>query len=866
MADVSQWPWLLGRVIGGYARQHPLRVAVQVLAIAIGVALGYAVHLINASALAEFSSAVRQVTGQADASVTGPREGFDEQVFARVAADPGVQIASAFLEVDAPLVEPARLRGRSLPIVGVDILRGGALAPQWIGEPAKDGAATDERGRFALLNDGLFLSPAALEALQLAPGDALAVQVGSRVQPLRIAGRLPGAREGQLVGAMDLGFAQWRLDRLGLIARIDLQLAPGATLEQVRERVGLPPGVALQAADAAAQRASNLSRAYRVNLNVLALVALFTGAFLVYSLQAQSVLARRTQLAFLRVIGTTRREVERLLLAEAAVLGVIGALLGVLLGLAIASFALRVLGGDLGGGYFSGVAPSLVISPWALLLFFSLGVAAAIVGGGLPAQEAARARPALALKAGSGLDQESEAARAWPGVAMLMVGLLLLQAPPIEGIPLGAYLAIALILVAAILLKPLFAPLLFQPLAARVQRAAAPRVPAWLAATRLAATPRFASIGAAGIVASFALMVAMATMVASFRTSVDDWLGRVLPADVYVRAAPVGSSSLTASTAMFSAEDQRALTAHPQVARAEFARNLKVSLDPARAAVSVIARPVDRLAPERVLPLTGGALPWAGGEVPPAWVSEAMVEIYGARLGSTLTVPLTRADGTSVAQPFIVSGVWRDYARQTGAVMIDSADYERITGQPARTEVALWLQPGASATAVMQELQGALEVKTAEFAETGQIRAISLRIFDRSFAVTYVLEVVAIIIGLVGIGATFSAQAMVRTKEFGVLRHVGVTRGQVLALLAIEGLLITLLAIVLGLAAGLGVAWILVHVVNPQSFFWTMDFRLPWGLIAALIGALLVAATLTALVAGRRAVSGEAILAVREDW
>jgi putative ABC transport system permease protein len=599
---------------------------------------------------------------------------------------------------------------------------------------------------------------------------------------------------------------------------------------------------------------------------VLALVALFTGAFLVYSLQAQSVLARRTQLAFLRVIGTTRREVERLLLAEAAVLGAIGALLGVLLGLAIASFALRVLGGDLGGGYFSGVAPTLVVSPWALLLFFSLGVAAAIVGGGIPAQEAARARPALALKAGSGLDQESEAARAWPGVAMLVVGLVLLQAPPIEGIPLGAYLAIGLILVAAILLKPLFAPLLFRPLAARVQRAVAPRVPAWLAATRLAATPRFASIGAAGIVASFALMVAMATMVASFRTSVDDWLGRVLPADVYVRAAPVGSGSLAGSTATFSAEDQRALTAHPQVERAEFARNLKVSLDPARAAVSVIARPVDRLAPERVLPLTGSALPWAGGAVPPAWVSEAMVEIYGARVGSTLTVPLTRADGTSVAQPFIVSGVWRDYARQTGAVMIDSADYERITGQPARTEVALWLKPGAAATAVMQELQQSLQVKTAEFAETGEIRAISLRIFDRSFAVTYVLEVVAIIIGLVGIGATFSAQAIVRTKEFGVLRHVGVTRRQVLALLAIEGLLITLLAIVLGLAAGLGVAWILVHVVNPQSFFWTMDFRLPWGLIVALIAALLVAATLTALVAGRRAVSGEAILAVREDW
>ena len=298
------WSWLLAHVIGGYARQHPLRVAVQVLAIAIGVALGYAVHLINASALAEFSSAVRQVTGQADASVTGAREGFDETLYARVAADPAVALASPVLELELPLVEPARLRGRSLTLVGVDLFRVGALAPQWIGEPMGDGDR-----RFALLDDGLFLSPAALQALGLQPGDTLTVQVGGRTQPLRVAGRLPAAREGHVVAAMDLGFAQWRLDRLGLLSRIDLQLTAGASLAELAPRLALPPGVALQPADAAAQRASNLSRAYRVNLNVLALVALFTGAFLVYSLQAQAVLARRTQLAFLRVIGTTRRAV-----------------------------------------------------------------------------------------------------------------------------------------------------------------------------------------------------------------------------------------------------------------------------------------------------------------------------------------------------------------------------------------------------------------------------------------------------------------------------------------------------------------------------------------------------------------------------
>jgi putative ABC transport system permease protein len=159
-----------------------------------------------------------------------------------------------------------------------------------------------------------------------------------------------------------------------------------------------------------------------------------------------------------------------------------------------------------------------------------------------------------------------------------------------------------------------------------------------------------------------------------------------------------------------------------------------------------------------------------------------------------------------------------------------------------------------------------MQAPGAEFGEPGEIRALSLRIFDRSFAVTYVLQVAAIVIGLVGIAATFSAQAIARTREFGVLRHLGCTRGQVLGVLAIEGLLVTTLAVVIGLAAGLAIAWVLVAVVNPQSFHWTMDFRLPVGRVALLVVMLLVAATATAVIAGRRAVAPGAILAVREDW
>jgi putative ABC transport system permease protein len=811
--------WMLVHLIGGYARQHPLRAVVAVIAIAVGVALGYAVNLINASALAEFSSAVRQASGQADASIVGPRDGFDELVLARVAADPAVEVASPVLEVDAALVEPERLRGRVLPVLGIDLFRAARISAHLIGAPAnaQRDVARAADGRFALLGDGLYLSPAALESLGVAPGDELGVQVGGRIERLRIAGRLPGARAGQVLATMDIGFAQWRFDRVGRVSRIDLQLATGTDAARIGAGWALPAGVDLQTADEASTRVSNLSRAYRVNLNVLALVALFTGAFLVFSLQAQSVLARRTQLAFLRVIGATRGEVERLLLLEAVALGALGSALGVGLGLAVASAALRVLGGDLGSGFFTGVQPALRVDGSDMLLFFALGCAAAAAA--------------------------------------------LLMAPPLAGIPVGAYIAIALLLVAAVLLKPRIAPWFYEPL--RRWLASRPlsgdAAPWWLAATRLAATPRFAAIGAAGIVASFALMVAMATMVASFRVSVDQWLDRVLPADVYARTAPSGSGGT--ATASFSARDRQTLAAHPQVERVEFTRNLRISLDPARAAVALIARPIDRANAARQLPLTGASITWREGQPPPVWVSEAVVDLYGARVGGEIALPIAGR-----AHRFLVAGVWRDYARQYGAIFIDADDYERLSGETARTEAALWLAPGARAAQVIAELQPLLQARSAEFAEAGEIRALSLRIFDRSFAVTYVLELAAIVIGLTGIAATFSAQAIARTREFGMLRHVGVTRSQILRLLAIEGLLVTALAIVLGLAAGLAVAWVLVEIVNPQSFHWTMDFRLPVGLVLGLIVALRTAAAITARVAGRRAVAGDAILAVREDW
>jgi putative ABC transport system permease protein len=367
-----------------------------------------------------------------------------------------------------------------------------------------------------------------------------------------------------------------------------------------------------------------------------------------------------------------------------------------------------------------------------------------------------------------------------------------------------------------------------------------------------------ATIAVAGVVASLSLAVALTVMVTSFRDSMTHWLDSVLPADLYVRVA--GSSSLGDVLGLPSTLPERAATL-PGVLRVSAQRVAAVQLAATRPSVALIARPLPNA--EQDLPLLGELRALPEGETA-AYVSEAMVSLYGAAPGTRLTLPLPTGQPVSV----FVRGVWRDYAHQHGAVTLHLADYRRLTGDLRVNDMALWLQAGTNPATVQQALRGLGDAHGAalEFATAGQVRALSLRIFDRSFAVTYWLQAVAIAIGLFGIAASFSAQVLARRKEFGLLAHLGLTRRQVLTVVAAEGAVWTAAGALLGLLLGLAVSVVLVHVVNPQSFHWTMEMVLPWGRLAALCSAVVAAGTLTAWLAARSAATRQMALAVKEDW
>ena len=810
----------------------------SLVAIVLGVALGMAVQVVHEAALSEFGRGVRTLAGAADLQVVGPRGGFDEGLYAVLAARPEVADASPLVEVEARLLD----RSGKLVLLGVDVLALARVSPLLLPRLAE---GEDRFASFA--EDAVFLSEAERAALGVKMGERLRVQAGATERVLRVAGSLPGVGAERRLAVIDIAALQAGFGRLGRLSRIDLRLADGLSPALARQRLQalLPAGVLVEPPEAAEDEAARLSRAYRVNLTMLAAIALLTGGFLVFSAQALSVVRRRAEFAFLRAIGLGRRTLFGWLLAEGAAVGLAGGILGAALGYGIAWVALALLGGDLGAGYFQGLRPRLQFDAGSTAAYVLLGVLAGVAGAWLPAREAAWVSPAQALKAGDEAALPGGPGHPLAGVLLLLASAAACGIAPVDGLPLGGYLAVAGLLAGSVLLLPGLAALL-----ARVLPQGGP-VPARLAAARLGAAPGHVVVAAAGVLVSVALAAAMAIMVASFRDSVDAWLTQVLPADLYLR------TSRSYASGHLDEDLQARIQATPGVAEVRFIRHDSLRLAAGQPPVVLIARPL--AADGAGLPLVGRARP--GGAGPAIWISEPLHDIEGWRPGQQVTLPLA---GRAVA--LHVAGVWRDYARQTGAVLVDLTDYRRLTGDPLANDAAIFAAPGVRPQDLAAALLAAAPAGVLEVAYPGEIRAISLRIFDRTFAVTYLLEAVAVAIGLAGVAASFAALAAARRREFGMLRHLGLTRRQIGWMLAQEGALAAGVGVLGGLAAGGAIGLVLIEVVNRQSFHWSMDLHVPWVSLALFGAALVALGALAAVLAGRQAMRQDAVLAVREDW
>ncbi len=849
-------------------RQQPGALLAAVVAIAMGVALGLGINLVNRSALSEFDDALARVNGQAQFRLIGTTASIPDSALAAVERLPAVAAASPVIETRLSVLD-GQGRSQDLTVLGLDVFRAAAVAPALLPRPGQDngagsgGAGSGGAASALFDDDAIFLSAALARRLSVAVGDPLRVQINGREHELRVAGDVPGADAGLPIAVMDIGAAQFVLAWLDRLSRIDLRLTDGAQAEAVLAQIrAMDPAFAsvqMVRPDEAGRRMSNLSRAYRINLNVLALVALLTGGFIVYASMELAVLRMMPMLALLGVLGA-RPILRSLLVGRLALLiGLAGSALGIALGIGLAALLLGLVGGDLGGGYFSANRPPLDLSVPAIALFGLLGIVAALAGALSPALRLRRLVPAAALRAGQAVQLGGLVAPLGFSVTLAAIGAALLALPAIAGLPLAAYLAIACWLFAGVLVV---APLLgwtAHGLAQWVRHWRAPMI--GLAAARLDHAHRNTFPALAGVVASFALVSAMAIMVNSFRMSVDQWLDTVLPADVYLRVPTTGARAGLDDAA------QAQIATLPGVARASFLRSIDLTLSPGQPTLALIARPIDRRNPAASLPLTGRSID--PQTLPPGcipiWISEPAANRLDWAVGERLDLPLPII--TTSTPCLMVTGIWRDYARQHGAIMIDQADYQSLTGDGSVSDAALWLAADARADSVMAQVRETLDsLPGIEMRSAGDIRALSLRIFDRSFAVTYALEAVALLVGLFGVATTWSGEALARTREFGMLRHLGVTRGRLVALFASESAFAISLSVLWGAGLGSAIAQVLIHRVNPQSFHWTMATHWPVGLLLGGGGALIGLGVITAIIAARRSAGQAPIAAVRVDW
>lgn len=831
------------QLFAGALRDQPVRWLIATVSIAVGVGLGFAVHLIHKQALNQFNNAVRQFSGQADLQLLPHSAVLPETALNTLSTLPEIVVASPVIDISVPV------KGLDKPLrwLGLDVFTAATVTPNLIGQVENN---------ISLLDSGnVFLSPALKEVLPNNQNTLTTLYKGNQLH-WNIAGSLPAAGAGQLIAVADIAEVQWRLGSLGHISRVDLKLHEGANPAEFQRKYSAQFAALgrLETPDEQGTRGASVSQAYRANLSILAMVALLTGGFLTFSTQMLAVAQRSRQWALLAALGARASSLRMQVLFESMCCGLVGGALGVAMGWGLATAVVRYLGVDLGAGYFETAQGRVELAPMDVLLFAGFGVLATLLGGVSPAFQTGQLALHQRLRAGyeeAGLQFANKAHRVGLLLCLLAIGCLWI--PPYGSIPVGGYLAVAFGLFGGIAMIGLVVRLLIRPPVQLLHLAG-------LAKSRLANSPNLLAVGLSGVVASFALVVAMHVMIYSFRYSLDNWLTQVLPAPLYVKLN-------SANIPTFPNDIQQQIAALPGVSLVEFWGQQSIVLNPKRPPVELISRPISIEAAPQRLPMTGNTIGSPNPGTLPAWVSEPMTDLYGLQVGSTLELQLDQ--GTRV--PITVIGVWRDYTRQHGAIVLPKAELlQQFKVQFQDTQGALWPEEGVTTTHLVRTIEQTLAntalANTLDFAEPGEIRQLSLDIFDRSFAVTYLLEIAAVVIGLFGVGTTFGAMALQRKREFALLSAMGASPGWILKLIAFESLIASALAALVGLIIGLAFAVILIFVVNPQSFHWTMEWFTPWRDLFVMVMVLIGMSTATVTLALRNKVRTGLLEQLKEDW
>jgi putative ABC transport system permease protein len=661
---------------------------------------------------------------------------------------------------------------------------------------------------------------------------------------------------------MDIAAAQLAFNRLGRIDRIDLLLKDRGAIDAVEQTIAkrLPEGLRVQRPARRASQVEKMLEAFHFNLTALSYIALLVGLFLIYNTVSISVITRREEIGCLRALGATRRKILFLFLSEAAALAVAGCALGLLLGRALAFGAVKLTATTVNALYIATAAEPPPLSLQHVLIAFVIGLPLALVAAAAPAIEAANVAPASAMRGNDRIETRFRLRARYIVVPVLLLALAwwFARQPPVGGLPAFGYASALAIVFGAAFLVPaaLFAlgRIAGRPLFRLF------KIEGRLANANLAgAIPRL-SISVAALAVSLSMMTAIAVMIGSFRETVVYWVEQTLKADLYMRPATRGN---VATDAVFSPEIERIVAAHPMVAAADRFRNFDIAYEGSLVTLGA-GEFVKQLAHGNLIykaPADGKSAMRAAVGQNAVIVSESFAIKHDKQTGDWLALDTPKGKAE-----FRVAAVYYDYSSDRGIIVMDRAVFSRYFGEPQPTSLSVYLRDGANPDAVRDELLKQLgEQYRVLIFTNASIRAEVLRIFDSTFAITYALEVIAILVAILGVATTLLALILERRREIVMLRLIGAGRRQVRKMVLIEAGLMGAVSQTIGLAVGLLLSLVLIYVINVQSFGWTIQFHLPVGFLLQSSLLILIATALAGLYPARRAAQLHAASQIGEE-
>ncbi|HEY0554710.1 MAG TPA: FtsX-like permease family protein [Thermoanaerobaculia bacterium] len=855
---------LLWRSSLRYLLRRPWQFGLAVVGVALGVAVVVSIGLANASASRAFTLSTEAVTGRATHQVIGGPGGIPDDAFRRLELEGGVERAAPVVEgwIGLPASPPSP--PRTLHLLGVDPF---SEAPfrSYLGSPGggpRQGRTDVDLGVLLTRPGAAVLAAATAREIGVRAGDSFTVRARGIEQRLLLAGTLApeDASTRRAIAdlvVMDIASAQELLGRTGRIDRIDLIVDPGEAgrRQLARARAVLPPGVQILAAAGRTRTTEEMTRAFRLNLTALSLLALVCGAFLIYNTMTFSVVQRRQWIGTLRALGVSRREIFALILGEASAVALLGTSTGLGAGILLGRGLVRLVTQTINDLYFVVSVRELALPPSTLALGALLGIGATLAAALVPAIEATQAPPRAALLRST---LEARLRRSLPRATALGVGLLAAGGALLVPRDLAvSFAGLFAVILGCALLAPVATVLLMRFL--RRPLGAALGILGRMAAGGVVASLSRTAVAIAALVIAVSVTVGIGVMIDSFRQTVVRWLEMTLQSDVYVTVASrAGGFS---GTDLDPAVAAQAL-AQPGVAGGHTIR--RVELPSASGPIRIVAIGAGERGLARTFELKEGrpAEAWPAFQTRDAvLVSEPYASRTGVGAGSHLRLRTARGD-----RDFQVMGVYYDYASDQGVVLMSRATYLRHWNDPFLTGFALDLAPGADPDRVAERLRGTIGVGRALMIQSNRsLKKISLDIFDRTFLITSVLRLLAGLVAFIGVLSSLMALQLERARELGVLRANGMTPAQVWQLVTAQTGLMGLAAGLLSLPVGMTLAAVMIYVINRRSFGWTIRMELaPAVLLQALLLAL-AAALLAGLYPAFKMARTSPALALREE-